>query len=706
METILPVNESEQSEVSEPLQQYNGKLFTDLRTIDVVGQCFETEEAADKFYFDYGLVVGFCVRRDTLRCKKDMTVSSRQWFCSCQGFRKIDKNAKRVRRPQKVTRVGCQCVFKVNYCGDKKKYVVTKFYTDHNHPLVLPALTHHMRSARNCKDSDVAQVTAFHNASIRTCHAFEYLVDKVGGYVSVGFRIKDLYNKLDASRREIMLDGDVEAALSYLNGRSGGEENFYCKFSLDEENKLCNLFWRDTRSLIDYENFGDVLLFDSTYKTNRYGKPLLLFVGSSNHLTSIVFGCAFLLDETTETYVWALETFISSMNGKKPIAVLTDSDDSMRGAIEIVLPGCPHRLCSWHIGKNVNKNVKDPNLKKRFDKIMWKSTTPEEFDRSWSDMIQDFSPKNTKWFDMMYGKRQKWVEAYCKGKHFARMRSTQRCEGMNAYMKDFMNGLKLIEVVPGIVRAQGRLRAKYSDADFNCRHSVHILETQLREMEDDASKIYTDNVFFLVQKELKRVGGLCVKPAVQSDGFKTYIMWKHNRSEQSFEVVYSQGEGGPQFVCSCQKMEYEGIPCCHIFNVLKEEGILKIPTSLIMKRWRIIDKADVGKLDTRRLTGDKNEADSKLRFGYVSDMFSKLSFRASSSKETYEMVCEEIVKLERKIDAMFTVSEVHRQQDERGRHDNLIRDPNIVKGKGKKKRANTYYKETRKKMQQVWWLWA
>ncbi|KAL6204964.1 hypothetical protein ACLB2K_022230 [Fragaria x ananassa] len=235
------MNESEQSEVNAPSQQYDGKPFTALCRDDLVGKYFETLEAAEKFYYDYAHVVGFSVRKDIKRRGKD-----------------ID------------------------------------------------------------------------SVSIRTYHAYEYLVDKAGGYVNVGFRIKDLYNKLDASRREIMLEGDTEATLSYLNGKGDGEEQFYCKFSVNEDNKLCNLFWRDTRSLVDYESFGDVLLFDTTYKTNCYEKPLVLFVGSSNHLTSIVFGCALLLDETIDTYVWVLETFISSMKGKKPIDVLTDSDESMR----------------------------------------------------------------------------------------------------------------------------------------------------------------------------------------------------------------------------------------------------------------------------------------------------------------------------------------------------------------------------------------
>jgi hypothetical protein len=487
------------------------------------------------------------------------------------------------------------------------------------------------------------------------------LVDKAGGYVNVGFRIKDLYNKIDGERREIMLEGDTEAALAYLNGKREGDSQFYCKFSVDEENRLCNLFWRDSRSLIDYESYGDVLLFDSTYKTNCYHKPLVLFVGSSNHLTSIVFGCALLLDETIETYTWVLQTFISSMNDKKPIAVLTDGDESMQRAIETVLPECPHRLCSWHIGKNVRANVKDDKLRAKFYKLMWDSSDPDEFERLWTNMIEEFAPKNSRWFAMMYEKREKWAEAYCRGKFFARMRSTQRCEGMNKYVKDYLkSGVKLVELVPAIVRAQRRLRFKYSEIDYNCRFSKHVLRTQLRKLEEDASKIYTDNVFFEVRKEIERVCGLITETAVQFHGYRTYVMWRHTNAEKKFNVVYFEGESEARFVCCCQKIEYEGIPCSHIFNVLKHENMSKIPTSLIMKRWTIPEKASPRRCNPHRFNNVTEDGESKARFGYMSDRLWKLSFRASSSKETYDMIREEIDKLEQKLETMSIVPDDRR----------------------------------------------
>ncbi|CAL9007200.1 unnamed protein product [Prunus brigantina] len=69
--------------------------------------------------------------------------------------------------------------------------------------------------------------------------------------------------------------------------------------TVDEENRLANLFWRDSTSLLDYVASRDVLIFDSTYKTKMYDKPLVLFVSSNNHRASV--SCALFLDETFGT---------------------------------------------------------------------------------------------------------------------------------------------------------------------------------------------------------------------------------------------------------------------------------------------------------------------------------------------------------------------------------------------------------------------
>lgn len=66
---------------------------------------------------------------------------------------------------------------------------------------------------------------------------------------------------------------------------------------MTEHEKKKILFWADARSRATYEEFGDVVTFDTTYLTNKYDMPFAPFVGVNHHGQSILFGCALLSNE-------------------------------------------------------------------------------------------------------------------------------------------------------------------------------------------------------------------------------------------------------------------------------------------------------------------------------------------------------------------------------------------------------------------------
>nr|KYP42154.1 Protein FAR-RED IMPAIRED RESPONSE 1 [Cajanus cajan] len=72
------------------------------------------------------------------------------------------------------------------------------------------------------------------------------------------------------------------------------------------EGQLKHLFWADGTNRSDFQCFGDVLAFDSTYKKNKYNKPLVIFSGKNHHAQTVIFGCAIVSDESIEAYRWVL----------------------------------------------------------------------------------------------------------------------------------------------------------------------------------------------------------------------------------------------------------------------------------------------------------------------------------------------------------------------------------------------------------------
>ncbi|XP_010646010.1 protein FAR-RED IMPAIRED RESPONSE 1-like [Vitis vinifera] len=266
----------------------------------------------------------------------------------------------------------------------------------------------------------------------------DYMVKQSGGHEHVGFTQKDIYNHVDAMRRSEIKDGDAEAALAYLCGKAEMDSSFFYKFNIDEESRLVNLFWADSTARMDYACFGDVLAFDTTYRTNAYKKPLVVLVGVNHHHQTVVFRCALLIDESVGTYEWVLETFLDAMMNKKPISVVTDGDKAMCKAIKKVLPDTCHRLCSWHLQRNAFTNGHIKDFSSIFARCMFMRGNEEEFEKVWHEMVANLGLNENRWVTEIYGKRKRWAEAYLRGNFFGGMRTTQRCESMNACLNRFL----------------------------------------------------------------------------------------------------------------------------------------------------------------------------------------------------------------------------------------------------------------------------
>jgi len=89
----------------------------------------------------------------------------------------------------------------------------------------------------------------------------------------------------------------------------------------------------------------------------------------------VIFGCALVVDETTKTYRWVLQTFLNVMLNKAPSIVITDGDGAIKEATREVFPNAKHCLCAWHLNKNACSTMKNLKLLKDFKKAMYHNFT-------------------------------------------------------------------------------------------------------------------------------------------------------------------------------------------------------------------------------------------------------------------------------------------------------------------------------------------
>ena len=150
---------------------------------------------------------------------------------------------------------------------------VSKVEETHNHEMTLPTFVHLITNHRLITDAEKVQIDSMHRYGIKTSQIRGFVTGQAGGYSCLRFLKKDLYNYIDRERRAKIIDGDATAAISYLQGKANAELMIVARYTCIDDDRLGNLFWADGLSRVDYQYFGDVVAFGSTYKKNKYNKP-------------------------------------------------------------------------------------------------------------------------------------------------------------------------------------------------------------------------------------------------------------------------------------------------------------------------------------------------------------------------------------------------------------------------------------------------
>ncbi|KAL6840916.1 hypothetical protein ACP4OV_029176 [Aristida adscensionis] len=374
----------------------------------IVNTTFSSEEEGFGFYKSYAMKKGFSVRKCYIERDKDTNeIRLRKYVCSRQGFReeKHMNRAIKERNPRNITRCGCGAKMVIAVIKETGRWYVKDFIDEHDHPLAAADVSCFLRSHRGLSDAQKADIIEMEIAGIRKHQIMDILEMQSGGYDKVGTR--DIYNFCYQHKQETIVTGDAETVISHLKARQERDPDLFFKYLVDEKGHLKGLLWCDAQSRLDYDAFGDVLVFDSTYRTNRYNLPFVPFVGLNHHRSTVIFGCGIICHETNQAYEWLLRTFLSAMSHKHPVSVITDGDLAMQSAIRNVFPNSNHRLCTWHIERNMTQNVHDSKIADAFRKFLYDRCTIEEVERKWDEFMDmnQVSDKNS-WLQQMYVMRR------------------------------------------------------------------------------------------------------------------------------------------------------------------------------------------------------------------------------------------------------------------------------------------------------------
>ncbi|XP_025628262.1 protein FAR1-RELATED SEQUENCE 5-like [Arachis hypogaea] len=562
-----------------------GGLRQPVGANDFLGKEFATEEDAYAAYKEFAKIRGFGVRKGDV-ARVDGVLIRRDFFCHRQGTR----HAKHYDRPERVreerleSRTDCKAKLKIYYDMQHSVWRVRTIVDEHNHELAPAVFARLLPSHRKMSDGDKAQVDSFKQFGIPTSKIMAYMAGQSGGYGMLRFTKRDLYNYVHGQRVARICDGDAAATISYLEGKANADMRTVARYTRTSDNRLGSLIWADGEMMMDYQLFGDVLAFDSTYRSNNYRKPLVVFSGTNHHKQTSIFGFALLEDEEVRAYRWVLMNLLDVMGQKMPCVVVTDGDKAMRSAIAEVMPTVTHRLCGWHLEKNCVQRVKEAEFRKVFRKAIYANFEICEFEEYWKASVESLGLHDNTWVKSTYESRHSWATAYLRGTFCAGYRTTSRCEGINAFIKGFLKSTdSILELVHSLDRVVKNYRNNEITAQFYSTYYSPVLTTSLDSIERFASKVYTRAVFREVKKQIKAVATLLFRGKDSISTTTVYTFSRMGKPNRKHKVLFDPNE--EKIECECSMWNSEGIPCSHIFCAMKYEGLEEIPPGLILRRW-------------------------------------------------------------------------------------------------------------------------
>ncbi|XP_004300980.1 PREDICTED: protein FAR1-RELATED SEQUENCE 5-like [Fragaria vesca subsp. vesca] len=214
----------------------------------------------------------------------------------------------------------------------------------------------------------------------------------------------------------------------------------------------------DSKSRCAYKFYGDAVVFDTTYNTNRYGMIFAPLLG-----------------------------FKKAMPAGPPKIIITDQDPAIGKAISQVFPD-----------------------------------TKEEFDARWIEVIDKGKLNNNEWFSSVYEMRSRWVPAYVKHVFLAGMSASSRAEGDHAFFKTYVSkDNTLMDFILRFNRGLAHQRHEELIANHVDVNQRPVFKTPMM-MERQMAEIYTHRIFKKFQLQLWLSWGCVLQVTIDNDSVCVY----------------------------------------------------------------------------------------------------------------------------------------------------------------------------------------
>ncbi|XWS71784.1 hypothetical protein CRYUN_Cryun03dG0168300 [Craigia yunnanensis] len=602
-----------------------------------VGMEFDSEDAAKIYYDEYARRMGFSSKAGQLsRSKTDGIIVAREFVCGREGLKRSADSF--------------DAMLRIELKGDK--WVVTKFVKDHSHSVMSTSKVHYLRPRRHF--AGAAKIMADSCQGVGIVPSGVMYVSMDGNRVSMdannfGVRntppaesirsVKNIGTPNYAVRpvnRKRTLGSVAQNLLDYFKKMQAENPGFFYAIQLDDDNRMANVFWADARSRAAYMHFGDAVKLDTSYRVNQYRVPFTPFSGMNHHGQTILFGCALLLDDSEASFVWLFKTFLAAMNDRQPVSLITDQDRVIQMAVSQVFPGVRHCINKWHVLREGPEKLAHvchvhPNFQVELYNCINLTETIEEFELSWSSILEKYNLSAHDWLQSLYSARAQWVPVYFRDSFFAAISPSHGFDG--SFFYGYVNQQTTIPMFfRQYEQALENWFEREVEADFDTICTTPVLRTP-SPMEKQAANLYTRKIFTKFQEELVETFVYTANRIEGAGAISTFRVAKFEDDNKAYIVTLNYPEMRAN--CSCQMFQYSGILCRHVLTVFTVTNVLTLPSHYILKRWTRNAKSGVG-TDER---GDELHGQESLTARYNSLCREAIKYAEDGAiaRETYNV---------------------------------------------------------------------
>ncbi|XP_020111700.1 protein FAR1-RELATED SEQUENCE 11 [Ananas comosus] len=636
-------SQEETSSAEESPEDTRLSLESSSDAVPYIGQMFETHDLAYEFYSEFAKRCGFSIRRHRTEGKDGVGkgLTRRYFVCHRAGNTPIkSSNDTKPQRNRKSSRCGCQAYLRISKNVDSgiTEWRVTGFSNHHNHELLEPNQVRFLPAYRVISEADKNRILMFAKTGISVQQMMKLLeLEKCVEPGLLPFTEKDVRNLIQ-SFRKVDQDEDSIDLLRMCKNIKEKDPNFKYDFTIDGNNRLENIAWSYASSVQSYEVFGDAIVFDTTHRLAAFDMPLGIWVGMNNYGMPCFFGCVLLREENLRSYTWALQVFLSFMNGKAPQTILTDQNMCLKEVIAKEMPTTKHAFCIWLIVAkfpswfNAALGERYNEWKVEFCRL-YNLESIDEFELGWQEMVDLYGLHANRHITNLFTFRTFWALPYLRSHFFAGMTATGLSKSINAFIQRFLSAQTRLAHFIEQAAVAIDFRDQAGEQQAMQQNIQNICLKTGAPMEAHAASVLTPYAFSKLQEELV----MATHYASFQMEENCFLIRHHTKIDGGRKVLWAPRE--EVLSCSCHMFEFSGILCRHTLRVLSTLNCFQIPDRHLPIRWR---RANL--LPSKMVQGASwNEQSESVQA--LQSMMSALIAEAAKSKDRMDIASREVSSL-------------------------------------------------------------